>query len=134
MEIANAKRKFVEESKLRGDPSAKCESCLQTLCSLTSRLRFIKCYVWSKLLYDIDTWNISTYKPLKCQIEMANSQNKLDKTYHIEEVLKDTGSKRLLFDTFRTREIAFFGHITKRDSCQRDLIDCIAEENKEEVD
>ena len=27
--------------------------------SITSRLRFIKCYVWSTLLYGVETWTIS---------------------------------------------------------------------------
>ena len=82
--------------------------------STSARLRFIKCYVWSTLLYGVETWTIrKTSQQLLEAFEMwaLRTMLRISLTRYItnEKVLRLADTKRSLFETVKQRKLSFFG-------------------------
>ena len=100
--------------------------------SIAARFRFIKCYVWSTLLYGVETWTVSKRSQQRLEaFEMWTLRRmlRISWTRHVtnEEVLCLANTKRALFDTVRQRKLSFFGHMMRHDSLQRDLLEGMVE-------
>ena len=100
--------------------------------STSARLRFIKCYVWSTLLYGVETWTISKTSQQRLEaFEMwaLRRMLRISWTRHVtnEEVLRLADTKRSLFQTVKQRKLSFFGHIMRHDSLQRNLLEGMVE-------
>ena len=81
--------------------------------SITSRIRFIKCYVWSTLLYGVETWTISKISHQRLEaFEMWTLRRLLriswTRCVTNEEVLRFAGTSRSLLETVRIRKLSFF--------------------------
>ena len=83
------------------------------------RKRFIKCYVWSVLLYGCETWTMSTTDEKKIEavemwcyrrmLKLSWTQRKTNK-----EVLEMASAERNMITTIRSRQMRFLGHIMRR--------------------
>ena len=96
-----------------------------------ARLRFIKCFVWSILLYGVETWTISKISQQwlgAFEMWALRRMLRISWTRHItnEEVLRQANTKRSLFQTVKQRKLSF-GHIMRHDSLQRNLLESMGE-------
>lgn len=88
-----------------------------------TRLRVLRCYVWSVLLYGSETWNIS--KKIKKKLEAAEMwfyRRMLkvpwtDKRTN-EEVLQMMEERRTLMTTIKLRQMKFFGHVMRKEGLE----------------
>ena len=85
---------------------------------IKTRVRLMKCYVWSGLLYGCETWTIS--KGMRKRLEAAEMwfyrrMMRIPWTARItnEEVLERVGVGRSLIGTIRKRQLSFLGHILR---------------------
>ena len=100
--------------------------------STSARLRLIKCYVWSNLLYGVETWTISKTSQQRLEAFEMWALRRLQRiswTRHVtnEEVLRLADTKRSLFQTVKQRKLSFFDHIMRHDSLQRNLLEGMVE-------
>ena len=96
--------------------------------SISTRLRLIKCYVWSTLTYGAETWTIS--KTLAGRInafEMWTYRKmlKLSYTKHKtnEEVLDMLSTEKQLLSNIVKRKCQYFGHLVRHNELQRQLLE-----------
>ena len=87
--------------------------------SMEIRKRFIKCYVWSVLLYGYETWTMSTTDEKKIEaVEMWCHRRMLKLPWTErkanEEVLQMASAERNIIATIRSRQMRFLGHIMRR--------------------
>ena len=87
--------------------------------SMEIRKRFIKCYVWSVLLYGCETWTMSTTDEKKIEaVEMWCHRRMLKLSWTErktnEEVLQMASAERNMIATIRSRQMRFLGHIMRR--------------------
>ena len=87
--------------------------------SLDTRLRLLKCYIWSTLLYGCETWTLS--KTLEKRIEafeiwkfrrilkIAWANHKTN-----DEVLNMAKCKKSLLNIIMKRKLQYFGHIIRK--------------------
>lgn len=84
------------------------------------RIRFVKCYVWSVLLYGVEGWTIKINDINRLEaFEMWLYRRILKipwtaKTTN-EEVLRKVGKGRELFNTIKKRKTAYLGHIMRNE-------------------
>ena len=126
-----------EEIKCRiGQARAAFNSLRNVLCcrklSLTSRSRLLKCYVWSTLLYGVETWTISKTSRRRLEaFEMwcLRRMMRISWTSRIsnENVLSKAEVQRELYSVVQKRKLSFFGHIMRHESIQRDLLEGMVE-------
>ena len=95
---------------------------------LSSSLRLLQLYVWSTLLYGVETWTISkTSEKLLNAFEMWSLRRmmrvSLTRCLSNENVLKLAGVKRELFRVVQSRKLCYFGHMMRHESIQRNLIE-----------
>ena len=100
--------------------------------STSARLRFIKCYVWSTLLYGVETWTISKTSQQRLEafeVWALRRMLRISWTRHVtnKEVLRLADTKKSLFQTVKQRKLSFFGHIMRHDSLQRNLLEGMVE-------
>lgn len=136
-ELITENGKCEEEIRRRIEIARKSFSKMRTILtnpkiSVPARLRFIKCYVWSTLLYGVETWTISKVSQQRLEaFEMWTLRRMLriswTRRVTNEEVLHIAGASRSLFDTAQLRKLSFFGHIMRHDSLQRDLVEGMVE-------
>ena len=96
--------------------------------TLTTRLRILKCYVHSVLLYGAETWtlNITTEKKIQ-SFEMWTFRRigkiswKERKTN--EEVCNILGIQPSLLNQIKTRKLKYFGHTTRHPSIQKEVVE-----------
>ena len=104
----------------------------QTLCrreiSLPTRKRILKCYVWSTLLYGVETWTFtnSLLKRIKA-FEMWTYRRMLriawtDKITN-EEVSSRMGNTPELELLLKTKKLKYYGHVRRHDSLQKHLLE-----------
>ena len=84
--------------------------------SIESKKRFIKCFVWSVLLYECVAWTISKItEKILMAMEMWCWKRMLriswTKKITNEKVLELVGNKRSLMETIRKRQLSTVGHI-----------------------
>ena len=87
------------------------------------RIRLIRTYVWSVLLYDCEAWTINVKKERRLEaMEMWYWRRvlKIPWTAHVtnEEVLRRIGTSRELLRNVRGRHVEFLGHIMRRESLE----------------
>jgi len=88
--------------------------------TMSTRLRLLKCYVWSTLLYCCEGWIISkTMESRLLVTEMWFLSRMLkiswkDKVPN-EEVLRRVNTSRQLMLTIVTRQIRFVGHVARKE-------------------
>ena len=90
------------------------------------RLRVLKCFVWSVLLYGCEAWTLD--KTLKRRIEAVEMwflrrTLRLPWTARItnERVLEMAGVKRELLNVVRRRQLKFLGHLLRHDCLEKDV-------------
>ena len=91
---------------------------------IESKKRFIKCFVWSVLLYGCETWAISkTNEKILMAMEMRCWKRMLriscTKKITSEKVLELASNKRSLMETIRKRQLSFVGHIIRENGLER---------------
>ena len=79
------------------------------------RFRFLKCFVWSTLMYGCETWTISG--EMKKRIEAAEMwfiRRRMRISWYEritnEEVLRRAGTNRSIMNIIRSRQLASLGH------------------------
>ena len=82
------------------------------------RIRFMKCYVWSVLLYGMEGWTMKTSTINKLEaFEMWLYRRILKIPWTAretnEEVLRRVNKERELFDIIKKRKTAYLGHIMR---------------------
>ena len=89
--------------------------------SWRTRIRLLKCYVWSLFTYGCETWTTkkSTEAKIKafemwCYRRMDRVSWKEKKSN--ENVLKDIGIKTTLLETIKRRRLGFYGHIRRHET------------------
>lgn len=90
---------------------------------LDLRLRFVKCYVWSVLLYGIEGWTlkVSAINKLEAfEMWLYRRVLKIPWTARAtnEEVLRRANKRRTLFETIKKRKTAYLGHIMRNERYQ----------------
>ena len=86
--------------------------------SFSTKLRVLKTYVWSILLYECETWTITaeTKKNLEAA-EMWFYRRMLRISWKEkrtnESILEETNQERSLINTIRKRQLKFLGHICR---------------------
>ena len=91
--------------------------------SMTSRKRFVKCYIWFTLLYGCETWNISNQTRMRLEaLEMKIWRYvlKVSWTQRItdEEILRRMGTQRELLTTVYTRQLHFVSRMERKDGLE----------------
>lgn len=91
--------------------------------SIRTRKSLVKTYVWSTLLYGVETWTISTemMKRLEAmEMWLWRRMMKIPWTARRtnEEVLEMVGERRQLIATVRGRQLKFFGHVMRKDGLE----------------
>lgn len=90
---------------------------------LNLRLRFLKCYVWSVLLYGMEGWTLkaSTVNKLEAfEMWLYRRILKVPWTARMtnEEVLRRVNKQRELFEVIKKRKTAYLGHIIRNTKYQ----------------
>ena len=90
---------------------------------LATRLRLLKCYIWSVLLYGAESWTIS--KTMQDRLQAAEMwfvrrMLRISWTDRIsnEQVLSRAGTHRQLIKTIITRQIRFLGHVLRKEQLE----------------
>ena len=111
--IAKAKQTFQKMERVLKSTSIK----------IRIRLRILKSYVWSVLLYGSETWTITQQQ--KKQLEATEMwfyrrMLKIPWTAHMtnQEVLEKVGCQRELVKLITRRRLQFLGHIIRKDGLE----------------
>ena len=91
------------------------------------RLRILKSYIWSVLLYGCETWTVS--RKMKKRLE-ATEMWFIRRMMRIpwvarrtnQEVLQMAGMSKELMTTMRRRQLGYLGHVLRRDGLERDCL------------
>ena len=91
------------------------------------RLRVLKCYVWSGLMYGCESWNIST--EMQKRLESAEMWS-MKRMWRVPwtarktnlEVLRMAGTSRMLLSTIRKRQLKYLGHVLRGRSLEKDCL------------
>ena len=96
--------------------------------SLDTTKRLSKCYIWSTLLYGCETWTLS--KALEKRIESFEIWTlrrilKISWANHKtnDEVLTMAKCRRSLLNNIMKRKLQYFGHIARKNSLQKVLLE-----------
>ena len=87
------------------------------------RSRFLKCYVWSTLLYGSEAWRLSLKMLIKLETtEMwfLKRMQRISYTEHVTnvEVLRRANTKRKLLCEMVNRKVKFFGHVMRKEEME----------------
>ena len=90
-----------------------------TKLSLSARRRFVKCYVWSVLMYGCETWTMSQADEKRLQATemwLWRRVLKVSWTERVtnEDILLRVGAKRELVSSVRKRQMRFLGHVMRQ--------------------
>ena len=95
--------------------------------SIEVRLRILKSYIWSVMLYGCETWNIS--KEMKKRLEAAEMWfiRRMMRVPWVErvtnqEVLRRAGTTRELWTVVKRRQLGFLGHVLRGDGLEKDCL------------
>ena len=96
--------------------------------SIEIRKRFIKCYVWSVLLFGCETWTIGKEDEQRIQaFEMWLYRRMLkikwtEKKTN-EEVLAMANAEREILKNIKGRQLRFLGHVLRREGMEKTIIE-----------
>ena len=87
------------------------------------RYRFLKCYVWSTLLYGSEAWTLSSKMVNKLEAtEMwfLRRIQRISYTEHVTnvEVLRSANTKRKLLSEMVNKQVKFFGHVMHKEEME----------------
>ena len=90
---------------------------------LQMRLRFVKCYIWSVLLYGMEGWTLkmNTMNRLEAfEMWIYRRILKVPWTARVtnEEILRGIGTERQLLYTIKLRKTAYLGHVVRNERYQ----------------
>ena len=95
--------------------------------SIGIRLRILKCYIWSVMLYGCETWTVS--KEMKKRLEAAEMWfiRRMMRVPWVErrtneEVLRRAGVTRELMTVVKRRQLGYLGHVLRGDGMERDSL------------
>ena len=91
------------------------------------RLRILKCYIWSGLLYGCESWTLSA--EMKRKLEAAEMWF-LRRMWRVPwtarrtnvEVLQMANTSRTLLTTIRKRQLKYLGHVLRGQSLEKDCL------------
>ncbi len=91
--------------------------------SLKVRLRVLKCYIWSTLLYGCETWTISSVMLKKLEateVWFLRRMLRISWTAKITnvEVHRRTGTNKVLIKDIVRRQMSFLGHVIRKDDLE----------------
>ena len=91
--------------------------------NLNTRLRLLRCYVWSTLLYGSECWTLNKTMQQRLEaVEMwfLRRMMKISWTDHVSnvDVLEKAKSSRSLLRTIATRQIRFLGHTLRKNALE----------------
>ena len=96
--------------------------------SLDARIRLLKCYIWSTLLYGCETWTLSKTLEKRIEafeiwtfrwiLEIAWANHKRN-----DEVLNMAKCKRSLLSIITKKKLQYFGHIIRKNSLEKLLLE-----------
>ena len=91
--------------------------------NLSTRLRLMRCYVWSMLLYGSECWTINKAMQQRLEaVEMwfLRRMMRISWTDHVTniDVLERARLSRTLLKTIVTRQLRFLGHILRKNSLE----------------
>ena len=83
------------------------------------RCRFLKCYIWSTLLYGSEAWTLSLKicnKLKATEMWFSIRMQRISYTDHVTtvEVLRRANTKRKLLREMVNRQVKFFGHVMRK--------------------
>ena len=112
--IAIAKKKFIEKKSILTNSKV----------SIETRKRFLKCYIWSVLLYGSESWTISAEMKRKMEaMEMwcYRRMLKISWTEFVsnEKVLGQDKEEQQILVSITQRQLKFFGHIVRENNLER---------------
>lgn len=116
--IALAKKAFMDKKNIFTDKKL----------NIDLKVRLLKCYVWSTLLYGCESWTLSNNsKKLLESAEMWFYRKMLRiswvKKLSNEKVLKLVKEDRSLLVTIRKRQLSFMGHVMRKNGLERLVIE-----------
>ena len=96
--------------------------------SIDTRKRIVKCYIWATFLYGSETWTLTKSVAKKINaFEMWIYRRMLRIPWTARkannEILTMIGSRQLLLTIVKQRQVAYFGHIIRRDGLERLLVE-----------
>ena len=112
--IAIAKKKFIEKKSIFTNSKV----------SIGTRKRFLKCYIWSVLLYGSESWTISAEMKRKLEaMEMWCYRRMLKISWmefvSNEKVLGQVKEEQQILVSITLRQLKFFGHIVRENNLER---------------
>ena len=86
--------------------------------NLRLKTRFLRCFVWSRLLYGTEAWTLSADTQRKLDAFEMWCYRKMLRISYIDrvsnvEVLRRMSTHRQLLDIHRRRKLAYFGHVVR---------------------
>ncbi|XP_055384420.1 uncharacterized protein LOC129614059 [Condylostylus longicornis] len=86
--------------------------------NIALKVRFVKCYVWSVLLYGMETWTLKVAEMNKIEAFEMWLYRRILKIPWIDrvsnaEVLRRINKERELLTTIKRRKAAYFGHVMR---------------------
>ena len=95
--------------------------------SLKTKMRILKTYAWSVMLYGCESWTVNNeITNIIATAEMWFLQRMLRVSWADrdtnEEVLRRAGTYRELLNQVRRRQMAFLGHVYRKDDVERQVI------------
>ena len=111
--IAVAKSAFTSLEKVRKNRNI----------NIQLRYSFLKCYVWSTLLYRSEAWTLSSKMLNKLQAtEMwfLRRKHRISYTEHVTNVedLRRANTKRKLLSEMVNKQVKFFGHVMRKEEME----------------
>ena len=95
--------------------------------SVALRLRLVTCYIYSIFLYGCETWTLN--KTLEKKIDafemwIFRRIGRISWTQRMtnEDVCKKLNIRPTLLTTIQSRKIRYFGHITRHEGIQKDIL------------
>ncbi|KAG1656182.1 Transmembrane and TPR repeat-containing protein 4 [Nymphon striatum] len=88
------------------------------------KLRLVKCYIWSILLYGVETWTISKKMEERLEAYEMWIYRRIGKVSWTERrtneyVLRMLGIKKQLLNIVKERKLKYYGHIKRHQTVQR---------------
>ena len=95
--------------------------------ALSTRIRILRCYVWSTLLYGAETWTLTKKMMTRLtsfEIWTYRRMFKISWKDRVtnEEVLRRMGNNAEVVDIIKSRKLRYYGHLEDT-TVQRDLLE-----------
>ena len=95
--------------------------------SLKTKMRILKTYVWSVMLYGCESWTVNneiTNRIAAAEMWVLRRMLRVSWADRVtnEELLKRAGTHRVLLNKVRRRQMAFLGHVYRKDDVERQVV------------